>query len=221
MAFDIAGAIKEGYSEDEIAKYLASKRRFDYEGAINEGYTSRDVLKFLSPSLAEQPDKERTWGEFAADSALSLGKGVIGAGQAVVGLADIVTGNEAGRLMKEGIGYDPKRSIQILSDLQSEKQQQADARVSAADGFVDTAKSLVTNPSAISGGVLESIPSMIGPVAAGRIVANRAFATGGEIHQYETALLQGRDIAPGRAQHDRLWCVETVAAGRAPGLETQ
>jgi len=45
--FDIESARKEGYTDDEISKYLAKSRGFDLAGALKEGYTNSDILKHL------------------------------------------------------------------------------------------------------------------------------------------------------------------------------
>jgi hypothetical protein len=59
MAFDIEGARREGYTEEEIAQYLESKsnknipkfdvsaKQFDVQGALNEGYTEEEIANYL------------------------------------------------------------------------------------------------------------------------------------------------------------------------------
>ena len=62
MAFDIEGARKAGYSDDEIADYLAGQQKFDIKGARSAGYGSQDIIGFLSkksqPVVAEFPSFE-------------------------------------------------------------------------------------------------------------------------------------------------------------------
>jgi hypothetical protein len=48
MAFDVASAKKEGYSDQEIADYLAQQKGFDVESARKEGYTNADIVGHLS-----------------------------------------------------------------------------------------------------------------------------------------------------------------------------
>lgn len=60
MGFDIDGARKEGYSDDEIADHLAAQQKFDIAGARKEGYTSAEILPRLvrahgAPRLATSP----------------------------------------------------------------------------------------------------------------------------------------------------------------------
>ena len=50
MAFDIAGALQEGYSYADIADHLAQKNNFDIAGARNEGYTDEQIVQHLTTS---------------------------------------------------------------------------------------------------------------------------------------------------------------------------
>lgn len=50
MAFDISGALQEGYSYSDIANHLAEKNKFDAAGARNEGYTDEQIVQHLTAS---------------------------------------------------------------------------------------------------------------------------------------------------------------------------
>ena len=52
MAFDVQGALKDGYSPAEIADYLASKSNFDVAAARKDGYTDDEILGHLSSRVA-------------------------------------------------------------------------------------------------------------------------------------------------------------------------
>lgn len=52
MAFDVKGALKDGYSPAEIADYLASKSNFDVATARKDGYTDDEILGHLSSRVA-------------------------------------------------------------------------------------------------------------------------------------------------------------------------
>lgn len=52
MKFDITSARSAGYSDDEIADYLATQNNFDLGGALQSGYSASDVISFLSGSEA-------------------------------------------------------------------------------------------------------------------------------------------------------------------------
>ena len=55
MKFDINAARSSGYSDDEIADYLASQNNFDLGGALKSGYSASDVIGFLSGGEAPAP----------------------------------------------------------------------------------------------------------------------------------------------------------------------
>lgn len=57
MAFDIEGARKEGYSDSEIADYLAQQKKFDLAGARKEGYSDAEIISHLgvkSPKITRK-----------------------------------------------------------------------------------------------------------------------------------------------------------------------
>lgn len=64
MKFDINAAREAGYSDNEIAGYLATENKFDLEGALKSGYSATDVVDFLAkppsaePAAAPAPVKE-------------------------------------------------------------------------------------------------------------------------------------------------------------------
>lgn len=121
---------------------------------------------------------ERTWGEYAADTGLDLAKGVVGLGESVVGLADLVTGNKVGEALAS-VGYDPEETKRILGSGYSEARQAANKNVSDAKGFWNTAGALIDNPSAAVGAMVESAPMMIGSAAAVRAAATKMLAARG------------------------------------------
>ena len=117
------------------------------------------------------PAPERTLGSTLKDTGISLAKGVIGAGQGIVGLADIPTGGRVGRSL-EYIGIKPEEWQADLSEEYSLAQQEANKKVDAAKGFVDTAQAMLENPSTIAHGIVETLPS----VAAGGVLGRGALA---------------------------------------------
>jgi hypothetical protein len=48
MPFDVQGARKAGYSNREIADYLASQKKFDTTGARKAGYSDEDIISHLA-----------------------------------------------------------------------------------------------------------------------------------------------------------------------------
>lgn len=59
MAFDIKGARSSGYSDDEIADFLAQERGFDIGAARASGYTGAEVIGFLGSEAPKPPLMQR------------------------------------------------------------------------------------------------------------------------------------------------------------------
>ena len=61
-AFDVDGARKAGYSEDEILSHLSQGSNFDVQGALGSGYSKSDVIGHLSqraaPAQSAQPNPD-------------------------------------------------------------------------------------------------------------------------------------------------------------------
>lgn len=106
----------------------------------------------------------------AGDYLLDAGKGIVGAGESIVGLANIATGGRAGKALQDYTGYDPARTKEIISSNYSTDRQKANQEVENAEGFLDTATTMIKNPSTIAGTVIESAPSMIGGGGLARIL---------------------------------------------------
>lgn len=149
----------------------------DLFAELDAGQNSgRDLFQELG---VEPPQKkERTWGEAVTDTAIDAAKGVVGLGESVVGLTDLATGNLSGKGWAE-LGYDPKRTKDILSDGYSDVRKEANRNVAEAKGFVDTTKALIQNPSSAAGAIVESAPMTIGGAAVVRSAATRMLAAEG------------------------------------------
>ena len=105
MAFDIAGAKAAGYSDEDIARYLASKNNLDYEGAIASGSKPQDIINSFVPSQTREPEQPATETPAAsteADSGSQLkefskafvrgfGESFLSAGEGIAELADSAT----------------------------------------------------------------------------------------------------------------------------------
>ena len=58
MGFDVLGARNDGYTDDEIADYLAQQRGFNITGARDDGYSSTEIIDHLVPSMAAPTPEE-------------------------------------------------------------------------------------------------------------------------------------------------------------------
>lgn len=106
-----------------------------------------------------------------ADTGLSLAKGVIGVPEAAVGIADLVTGGRAGKLVEQA-GVRFKDAKGVLDDLYSPEQKAANQEVQDAKGFLPTLGAMTRNPSTIVNAAVESAPSMlVGGVASRGVLA--------------------------------------------------
>lgn len=74
MKFDIDSARKAGYSDDEIADYLATENKFDLSGAIESGYSSSDVIDFLSKPQGGKQDLPQDIAPSEGRSATPMGQ---------------------------------------------------------------------------------------------------------------------------------------------------
>ena len=117
MAFDVAAARKEGYSDAEIADYLSKARGYDAAGARKEGHTDGDIIAHLSSGApAEKPKPgllEKAGGAVAGlgEAALSTVTG------ATTGLISGALGgaNQIGKdlvgLATQGRAYTPAQGV--------------------------------------------------------------------------------------------------------------
>jgi hypothetical protein len=143
-----------------------------------------DLVPGAKPAPAQQ------FGEFADlvpktsamdDIATSAKKGVVGVGEAVVGVADLASAGRAGKALQDA-GVDLKGTQQSLSDDYSPEMKRQQAYVGEAQGFWDAARRAATSPRFAANAIVESIPSMVAGGFAGRgfqaMGAGRALAAG-------------------------------------------
>lgn len=151
-------------TDDEVVDLVAS----DYPTVPRD-----KIARDLGVTPTKPSTTERTWGEVAKDVGISALKGAIAVPEAAVGIADMVSGGRAGQAA-QGLGFRPREAKAILDEQYSDQQKEAFREVEQADGFVDTLKAAVSNPSVVGHSVVESLPSM----AAGGLLARGALAVG-------------------------------------------
>ena len=94
MAFDVAAARSEGYSDQEIAEHLAKSKGYDLPNALKEGYTPAQVIEHLAGTKA--PDQGDVQKGFNINPAVGAAYGT-GVGTAAA-LASAAAGLAARRL---------------------------------------------------------------------------------------------------------------------------
>lgn len=88
MAFDVEGALKAGYSEQEIANFLGQQRKFDTQAAIASGYSPGEIIQHLAQGA---PAKQAPWS--LSDTLVSAAQGAVGGAKSLVtGLTGAGTG---------------------------------------------------------------------------------------------------------------------------------
>ena len=118
-------------AKKKTAKPISSFDDLDAAG-IGVGYQP-----FAADAVApmETPaEPERTWGAVAKDVGVSALKGAIAVPESIVGMADLLSGGRAGKVL-EDVGFRPGEAKAILDEQYSDKQKQAFQSVSQAEGF--------------------------------------------------------------------------------------
>lgn len=113
-------------------------------------------------------EPDRTVGDVLGDIGTVGVKGAIGLPQATIGIADLLSGGHAGKILAEDLGVRPGDAQKIAADWFSDPQQEANKQVELEDGFVDTLKAAVANPSVIATTIGESPPQMLSGAAVAR-----------------------------------------------------
>ena len=116
----------------------------------------------------EPPQPSGLFRRAVADTGVSLAKGVVGLGEAAVGLLDIPTLGHAGKALEDHAGYDPRRTQEFLEGLYSPEQQAANRAVGEAEGVGGTLSALAENPSVIPHKLVETLPLLGGGGAVAR-----------------------------------------------------
>ena len=53
MIFDVAAALKAGYSESDIAEFLGKQNNFDAAAAMQAGYSPQDIIAQLNKPVKQ------------------------------------------------------------------------------------------------------------------------------------------------------------------------
>ena len=115
----------------------------------------------ISAFMQDAPAKDKGALGHVRDASLSLiGDGVVGAGEALVGLANIPTRGQAGKLLQDTLGYDAKAAHEFIGDLKTDQYKEQQKEFQDADGIGAKFGKAISNPSLVTNTVLESLPSM-------------------------------------------------------------
>jgi hypothetical protein len=125
MAFNVDAALKDGYSEQEIAEYLGKQNKFNASAALKDGYSAKEIIDHLN-----KPTETGFIGQIGRGIAAypSQTQETVGGGQALLGEA-----------LRRIAGEGPVSSYLLKHGLanvqEAEKEQKAEAEPS--DSFTD------------------------------------------------------------------------------------
>jgi len=123
------------------------------------------IVEIEAPKV-EEPQQSSKFRRYIADPALGLSKGVVGAVEGAVGLADIPTFGAAGKgaeMLEKGVfGGTTKDLQEYLQSLKTPEQIREEQLASEGKGFLGTLKSYAQHPAAIANIIEETLPSMVG-----------------------------------------------------------
>lgn len=142
MAFDVKGALAEGYTPAEIADHLSKSRKFDIVGARNEGYSDDEIISHLTKS------KTAGMGEALTGSAKRLLSSTKTALSAPFGADEAAV---QGLERQQAITQRPGASLDEVK------------RIYQQEGFFPAAKEAISQ---IPGAITEQVP-VIGEMIAG------------------------------------------------------
>lgn len=177
MAYDLAGALAEGYTPTEIAEHLAKTKKYDIIGARKEGYSDDEIATHLAGKMPKR--NKGVMGDLGTD----VKRGVLQIPGMVTGLADVTNpmtyitdkasaGAMANRL-GEMTGFQPSKWAEEAQQEYSPQRQQSEQEIEQVwqdpnAGGLDVAKSYLTHPGVVAGRVAEALPSTVLGGVAGR-----------------------------------------------------
>lgn len=140
------------------------------------GSSKEQILGVLEEKLSvplEQPTQpipteapDATFGESIKDIGVSALQGVLGAKEAITGIADIPTmgiiGRGVAQAEKDLFGGTSQDARAKLQEFKSEEAKQEEKEIAETKGFFPTAGAYLKRPGALAGVITESIPTMLG-----------------------------------------------------------
>ena len=160
------------------------------------GTESKRTNSLLEGLELEQAAPGRTIAGTIGDVVNTGLKSAIAVPELAVGLADLVTGGKAGKLVKNlGVDFaDAKKASDSL--LQSDAQAAAQKRVDGAEGFMGTVKEAVSNPSVIATTIGESL----GSIGAGGVIGRGVAAALPRLAKFAAPIGEGAASAGSSAE---------------------
>ncbi len=179
----------------------------EYDVDAPEGATEEQALEYFKSQWSAPKEElpSRTAGDVAKDIATTAAKGVIGVDQALVGIADLLPGVNAGKFLEEH-GVDFNKMQKQLSDPEygyfSPQQQEANKSWGEAKTLGEHATSLMEHPSGALSAAGEAVPAIfaggIGGKALGTLAGVKSAVARGALG--EAAITAGQGAEEIRSQ---------------------
>ena len=208
----------EGTTQEQILAFIDSKYPAKQE-AVDTLTTEQGsaVGTGIAGVRAQQtaPEESGIFRRYIGDNLLSFGQGIIGLGEAAVGIADIPTFGYAGKGVEAAsdavFGGDLEDASQYLQSLKTpeqlaQEQEVADAEGTGVEKFGNTIGALLTNPGALANTIFNTLPQMFGGAGIARAGLNMAKKRGRKItgKDYLTAASAGEGVVAIGAQAESI-----------------
>ena len=172
---EVAQDVYSGGGFDKSDDYDTWKKNTGIDSVLEEDRRRRNPT--FTDKLANAIESKEPSGKLrrgVVDPLVSLAKGVaIGLPETAVGLTDMMTGGLSGKAidttLKAVTGGGLQEGREWFDKLLSPEMREAKEKVADAQGFVNTIRTAVQNPSSIVDSIMESIPLMVGGAGLGRL----------------------------------------------------
>ena len=164
--FNVAAALKAGYSEKDIAEFLGKENNFNATAAMEAGYSPQDIIAQLNKPIKEA---SASFG----DTATSFAQSAVGAAKSTLqGFGAEAPGVETLSNLQKSLGqlYTPERQAE---------QARLDAREKAAAKSGSTLEEIKAGIGTVTAAPIQSTASVAGSIAPTAALAYGAYALGG------------------------------------------
>tara|TARA_R110000744_G_scaffold155462_3_gene270756 strand:+ start:662 stop:7474 length:6813 start_codon:yes stop_codon:yes gene_type:complete len=177
LTFDVERAKAAGLTDIQIQEAIdagppqappKTELTFNVEAARAAGLSEEEIQEAIAAGPPDQQPVEESskFDRYFLDNAISLTQGVVGLGQAVVGLANIPTLGGAGKglqyVLDTTFGGNLEDLNGWLQSFKTAEQLAAENRLAEVKGFFPTIGELATNPAALADTILKTLPQMAG-----------------------------------------------------------
>jgi hypothetical protein len=153
MAFDVEGARKAGYSDGDIADYLAAKKEFNITGARKAGYENSDIITHLLGPKKEP--ESRHVGAVLNDTVISIANSAAGG---VKSAADFFSpGTDFSKAIDEFIKHGEESQSDIVKAGREKFQKELQGAQTAGEEISAVGKYVAQNPLQAAGQAAGSI----------------------------------------------------------------